>query len=248
MQNKSNEQWESFILGFFNSSFAFNNDAFNLLRKNNIYDKFITQKENFASFSKVRMIEHICIAYFRKLDDIDNKDSLLRKIILNGDKNDINSIVDFVWRQKEYFKPKKDNYVKKLWEIIVDCLPYEKFSNDRESCNVIVKLLSFLSVIEIVDKEVVRYIEFSIKYCNESNLPFFIISDLTVLFKIESNRENILTILDMFIKRNILFLYQEKEVKNFVKQLHEYNLGYASRICNAYLERGYNFLSDLCKK
>ena len=247
MQNKNEKQWNTFIHGYFNSNYRFNSDVFILLRENGIYDKILTNRDVFNKFNHITMNEHICIAYFRKLEDIKNENSLIRRIILGGDKDDIHNIKDLIWRQKEYFKTIDDGDVKKLWSLIVDCLSQKIEDNNTEYDNVITELLSFLSVIKTIDEEVLRCIEFSVSHSTENNLPFFIIPDLTELFNTDSNKNNILTIMNMLITRNILILYREEAMRKFVEMIYQYNQECASRISNAYLERGYHFLSDFCK-
>jgi hypothetical protein len=248
MKNKNIEQWNTFIHGYFNSNYNFNSDIYILLRENGIYEKVMADQEIFSKFNRLKMNEHACIAYFRKLEDIKNENSLIRQIILAGDKDDIHYIKDIIWRQREYLKTIDDGDVKNLWMLIVDTLSQKLIDNNTEFDNVIAELLSFLSVIKTIDKKVLICVEFSIKHSTENNLPFFIIPDLTELFIIDLNKDNILKIMDMLITRNILVLYREKEIKKLVEMIYQYNQEYASRISNAYLERGYYFLSDFVKK
>jgi hypothetical protein len=246
MQNKETEQWNAFIYGYFNSNYEFNSDIYVLLRENNVYKKFMANQDNFTKFNRIKMVEYACIAYFRKIEDIENENSLIKYIICTSNKNDIHTINDFIWGQSEYFKTIDDCDVKKLWSIIVACLSNNNFDNDMEYDNIIAELLSFLSVIKTVDKEVIRCIEFSVSHSRENNLPFYIIPDLTELFSKDSNRDNVLIIMDMLISRDILILYQEEEMRKFVEMICQYNREFASRIINAYLNRGFHFLSDLC--
>jgi len=248
MQNKNTEQWNTFIHGYFNSNYNFNSEIYILLRKNGIYEKVMANQEIFSNFNRLRMNEHACIAYFRKLEDIKNENSLIRRIIFGGDKDDIHNIKDIIWRQREYLKTIDDGDVKNLWILIVDSLSQKIIDNDTEYDNVIAELLSFLSVIKTIDEDILVCVEFSIKHSTENNLPFFIIPDLTELFNIDSNKDNILKIMNMLLTRDILVLYREEEMVKFVEMIYQYNQEYALRISNAYLERGYYFLSDFCKK
>jgi hypothetical protein len=248
LSNKNDEQWDAFLTGYLFNVSRFNIKLHSLFIEHGIYQKVLS-RESLNESCHERIAQYACIAYFNNVDNVESDNSLLRLLIINEKQKYLEYIIDFIWRQRKYFQEKQDGKIKILWVAIVNNLSEHIFIQSKERDEVYAYLLLFLSTIKILDSDIIRCVEFSIKHATENNMPF-ILENIIFLFKEEAdeNKKSVCIIMDMFIEQNVLFLYQDKEVYTLVELIFQYDKKCASRICMAYKTRGYDYLMDLYRK
>jgi len=248
LSKKTDEQWNAFITGYLYNVSQFYEKLHSWFKINDIYKKILLI-EPINEFCYERITVFANIAYFNDIDNIEENNSLIKILFDLNKHNCIKYIYDFVWRQKKYLRGKYDCKIIKLWKKVIDYLSNNTVDKKIKNNDIYSGLFSFLSAITLLDSDVIECVKISIEFISENDLFDPILDDLIELYnERDENKKAICEIMNLFINKNTLFLYQDKKVISLVELIYKNDKECASRICMAYKDRGYDFLMDLYKK
>ncbi|HAO05770.1 MAG TPA: hypothetical protein DCQ50_02045 [Chryseobacterium sp.] len=136
------KEWLAFLSGFAFSNPPFNKDIYHLFYPH--YERAIKNDFPIKGLYDHGIIRHIVAFYFWGFEDLE-KEGLLLMLINKGNHTNILELVNFVWRQEEYFRGLNRSEVKNFEKIIFNlwsflASKYENAKGEKEQ-----KVLSGLS-------------------------------------------------------------------------------------------------------
>jgi hypothetical protein len=248
LSKNTDEQLNAFFTGYLYNVSQLNKELHLWFKENGIYKKILSIEQiNEYCYEKIAVFANI--AYFNDIDNIEEDNSLIRMYLDFNKQNCIKYISDFVWRQKKNLRCKYDCKTIKLWKKVIDYLSNNSIAKKNKNNDIYSGLLSFLSAISLLDSDVIECVKFSIEFISENDLFGPVLEDLIELYnERDENKKAVCEIMNLFINKDILFLYQDKKVISLVKLILKDDKQCASRICMAYKNRGHDFLMDTYKK
>ncbi|GAV23531.1 SIR2 family protein [Carboxydothermus pertinax] len=239
---KDNEtHWEAALTGYLSYSSKVYKDLYFLLRKNEHYTKALKTEFTDSNITE-RLVQHICIAYLEDWENIEDKESLISQLIENKNINQLLAIESFFWMLRDKLIDKIKTKVKPLWKNLYELVRQNEEKPDFQE--LISNLSEWLSLIDEIDDEIYEWLRLSAKYVDrEFNTPTFVEYLLKHAPKTPTKVGKIF--LEM-LNANIYPDYKNEYIREIVRVLYNKNeREIADRICNLYLEKGFDFLKDI---
>ena len=236
-------QWESAFTGYLFYSRVYKEIYF-LLSKNEHYVKALEidfQDENITK----QLVHHICISFIEDWEKLDDKNSLISRLIENNNVNQISEIVSFFWMWQDRLTNKIKSKVKPLWKVLFEMVSQNE--KKQEYQKIISNLSKWLYLIDEIDDEVKQWLMLSARYIEKyHNTSFFV----EYLYKhVEKTPEKVGRIYLEILNYEIYPFYKKEDIKGIVQILYEKEQKeFADKICNKYGEKGFYFLRDIYEK
>lgn len=243
--------WEAFMDGYLSTGKVYD-ELYELMiphYKRGITYDFKNKHDN------EHLVQHLALEYLRGKEDINNPESLLRKVLDAWNMGKILDVINFFWSNQKHFEDGKTKSQKNVGKII-NCWKWfydnkyktkliEDISNDdKKILSVMGKLAIFLPHI---NEEYSQWLLLSAPYINENyNSSFFV----EYLDKFNDSQSMVYTgkILLKMLEHSIPDFRQD-HIRSIVDKL--YNHGQkanADDICNIYGMNGYEFLRNTYEK
>ena len=256
------KHWEAFMEGYLLGSRLYDS-LYQLMKPHYLKAIEYDFKERHAN---ERLVEHISLQYLHGKENIDNPESLFRRLIHRWNARQIEKMIGFFWMQRDYLgesmetKPKavKPFEIQQMTERIVRFWKWvyenkykgrqahELNEEDKQILSDLSKLTVFLSKI---DSENFEWLIASAPHVHIGfDSPFFIkyLDNLK-----DRDRETTKYVGELFLKMldNFTPEYDQKHIRSIVEYLYQSGeKEKADRICNIYGPRGFDFLRDLYEK
>ena len=213
------------------------------LKAYNHYDYSLSIKFSSRHINE-KIAQHICIAYNEGIENLEDNDSLILKLLNSDDTDKINTVISFFWMQRESITEKIRSKIKPLWRKLFTIVQ-EKISQD-EYKKIAGSLVKWLSIIESIDDEIYSWLNFSVKYLkNDFSLPFFI---EYLLLHLEKTPEYVGNLLLATIQSGFYPDYKREDIIQIVDFLFNNYSAIAIKICNLYQVKGIYFLRETFEK
>jgi hypothetical protein len=199
------------------------------------------------------LVQHVAIGYLSEHEDINNPNSLFRKVLDYWKPDQILTIVSFFWSHQKYIGDEKEEgkaIVKRIiscWKWIYDNIYKNKTDindDDKKILSALGRLTIFLPTI---DEHISQWLWLAAPYANESYNSSFFVEYLDKFNDTESLRyvgKIFLEMLNYFIPD-----FDKEHIRSVVEKLYtNQNKEDADKICNIYGMKGYEFLRDLYEK
>lgn len=246
---KGSKYWEAFIDGYLSIGRVYD-DFYDLMRPHYQYSVDYDFKEK---RDNEHLVQHIALGYLKKHESISEKESLFKQILDKFNYDQIEDIIGFFWMQRGYLREQTetDEDIRKriieFWGWV-----YKKYKGKESLKEKDKKILSNAAKLTIIlpkiDDENFEWLKLSAPYVHINFKSSFFIEYLDKLKDkgdyVESARyigEIFLIMLDKFTPD-----YDQKHIRSIVEFLYKSNAEEnASKICNIYGSRGYEFLRDI---
>lgn len=234
--SKDNEiHWKAVFTGYLYGASTVYKETYDLLSNHNHYDKAL--KTAFEDeHTGERLVQHICIGYIEEWEKLDDKNSLLRKLIDKQDSEQLSEIVSFFWmlRDKTIDKTK----IKPLWNVLFEIASQN--IDKPEYQNILSNLSKWLSLIDEIDDEIFEWLKLSAKYVEINHNTSFFVESLAKY--VDKEPEKVGKLYVEMLNSNIYPNYQDDVIKAIVETLYKKGQKeIADRICNRYGEEGFHF-------
>lgn len=233
--------WRAAFTGYlFNSSTVYTKLYF-LLRENGHYAKGLGTHFSDHHIEE-RLVQHICLGYIEEWEKLDDDKSLITKLIKNRNVDQLSAIVSFFWMQRDKLTDKIKVKVKPLWKTLFYILSENEENTEYQK--VIANLSEWLSLIDEIDEQTLEWLKLSVKYQTDYGASFFI---ECLLKHVEKTPAEVGEIYLEILKTGVYHpTYKEEDIQMIVRVLYEQNQKEtADRICNLYLEKGFDFLRTI---
>lgn len=238
---ESNEHWKAAFTGYLFYAFQVYEEIYFLLRERGHYEKAILENFEDRHISE-RLVQHICIGYIEGWEKLEDKNSLISKLLVNSDPKRISEIIRYFKTQKGELTEKVSSKIKPLWESLYNILSDKEENKDYQV--VASSLSSWISLIDRIDEQTFEWLKFSAR--NLSSIPFFF-EDLAIHAQ-KTPYEVGEIYLEILNSGNYPY-YKEKTMQEIVQILYEKDQKeIADRICTLYGSNGYDFLAGIYKK
>lgn len=236
--------WEAFMEGYLLGGRVYI-DIYKLMKSH--YEKALNYQFT-GEDSSNRTVQHICIGYLSDVDDINDTNSLFRKILDKWKTDQIKEIIRFFWSQRDYKQEK--NLADKIiafWRWVYEnkyCYKQENDldSDDKEILFELPKLTVFLPEINSENFEWLK------KSARSTWADPFFIEYLNNL-KDKGQSINYLGAVYLEILKNATPDFKQEDIKSIVEFLYQQGKKEdANKICNIYGSRGYEFLRKLYER
>lgn len=217
---------------------------YKLLSKKGDYDKALNANFN-EDYISERLAQHICIAYFEDWEDLENSNSLIYKLINNANPIQVKALINFLWSQRGFVSSKKENKIKPLWTKLFAKLKDNE--NEETYQQLLVQLSSWLEIVDIIDENIFEWLKASIKYFKNNKEPYSFIENL--LKHSEQTPEFVAKLFLELLNNDIYPTYPEDDILKIIDVLNNKGLKQdAIKICNLYLQKGFDFVKPTYEK
>jgi len=241
---ESDIHWKAAFIGYLFYSKICENIYF-LLRKNGHYDKAL-QTEFCDADSAHYLVQHICIGCIEGWEKLDDNTSLISQMLKKQNVNQLSEIVRFFWMQRNKPAEKIQVIIKPLWKKMFELLL--KIQEKPEYQNVISDLSKWLSLIDEIDDDVLKWLKLSAKYTQSDvvDMSFFI---EYLLKQATMTPEKVGEIYLEVLNANVYPIYKMENIQKIVQILYEQDQKeIADKICNIYGEKGIDLLRPIYEK
>jgi len=250
---KGEENWGSFMQGYLFIGRIYR-DIYNLMKDHYEFALSYNFKSNVY---REQLIQHISLAYLISLESLKSP-SLFNKLMEKFDSDDINQIIWFFWRQKDYLKEdnEKNKQIKKrildFWQFVYDKLKEKREEHlsekEKEILSNIVKLTVFLPELS---EPYTDWLKLSTKFIKNAGTFSVFLNDVEKFIKIGDRIETAKIIGELLLNVKP-FTYPKDKIKSFIKYLCETDDGevkkIAKDICEKYIKSEIFFLKEVCEK
>ncbi len=242
------DPWEALMTGYLYRNRKLYKEIYNILNEYHQYEKMISYDFKHEN-AKNQFVRHVIIAYIEGWDDINDKSSLVSKMLDGIDIAFYQTIGHFIWASRENLKkdPIKIDKIKSLWiDLNKHLKAKESDPKEKETTAIEQSATSFLDWLvyfDRIDKDLLPAVQFSAKYIKHGRSGFNFLENIN---RFVSAQPDVVGELFISIIGSDNFLsYRDEDVKTLVEKL--YAMGqkeYADTICNKYGEKGAYFLKD----
>lgn len=239
----SSNNWENAFSGYLFTSNKIYGAIYDLFKNKEYYDRAL--RTDFANNEvNESLVNHICIAFIFDREKLEDKNSLIIKLINNKNINKLKEIIRFFLMQKkenyELAKEKSNELWKYIFNIVFqDPEYYKEFIAEIPSW-----IISFDEHQELInDDEIFDYFLTSLKYISQHNYDI-----IPYLFSfLNKSPKDVSKIFIEMINNETAPKYRyHDEIKAIVQVLYDKDLREeANKISNYYGEKGDYFLKDL---
>ncbi|MCK4241164.1 MAG: hypothetical protein KAX30_06040, partial [Candidatus Atribacteria bacterium] len=237
--------WKAAFTGYLSYSSRIYKEIYLLLRENKHYDKAV--KTDFQDeHITVRLVQHICISYIEGWEMLDDRNSLICKLIENKNATQLSEIVNFFWMLRDKLTDKIKAKVKPLWGELFEIVSQNIEKPEHQK--VISELSKWLSLIDEIDDETLEWLKLSVKHIGgfAIDTSFFV---EYLLKHAPTEPEKVGEIYLEMLRSDIYPDYKKEDRVSIVQILYEKgHKRLADRICNMYGAKGYDFLRELYEK
>ena len=235
--------WKATFTGYLHYTAGLYEDIYFLLRKNGHYSKAL--KADFVDYETEHVVQHICIGYLRGWEELDDPKSLISKLLDKEKNEELYEIVHYLWMQRDTKAEVLKEKIKPLWKKLFEIL--SKYEGNQKYAKTIADLYLWLTLIDEIDDDVLRWMEFSVKHIKASYEVLFIVEYL--LKHVVKTPENVGKMYLMMLNKNIYPDYKKGDIQKLVQILYDQGrTEIASQISNSYLTKGYEFLRGIPEK
>ncbi len=252
---EDNEQhWKGAFTSYLFFARVIYKSIYTLLKESGHYERALTTVPFDSSFTE-QLVQHICIAYLQGWESLEDKNSLIYRLIEKSNVEQLNAIVNYfslLSRRRENIANIADKVkllLRRLYDIAI------KREQELEYQKLLAKLSNVVFLINRIDKEILEWLKISIKHFNDSSKAFPPLEILEyMLGKVKGNPKEIASIFLYLTKKGIYFTYKKEDVQKLVETLYEKGeKETANMICNLYgiMFSQYgneNFLFEIYKK
>ncbi len=251
------EIWEAFMEGYFAIGRIYK-EVYELMKEHYEASLEFSFKNK---LSEEMLIEHLSLAYLIGLESLEPP-SLFNKLIKKFNSDDINQIIWFFWRQKDYLKEddERTTQIKKkildFWQFVYDKL-YNKFkqkgeeSLSEEEKEILSNLIKLAVFVPELTEPYKQWLKFSAKFIKDPVTFSFFLEYLEKFMEIEDRIEIAKNIGEILSKAPV-FTYPKDKIEAFIKYLCETGdeevKSIAKYICEEYMKSGIFFLKEVCEK
>lgn len=201
------------------------------------------------------LVQHIALGYLLGNEDINNPDSLFRKVLDVWNREQILDVVSFFWSNQKYIDDDKEES-REIVDKIISCWKWiydnrykikpetDIGADDKKILSAMGKLTIFLPHI---NSEYSNWLLLAAPFTNEEYHSSFIIEYLDKY----DDQESIGYLGKIFLKMLEHFItdFRQEHIRSIVEKLYiNQNKDAADNICNIYGMKGYEFLRDLYEK
>jgi hypothetical protein len=236
------KHWEAAFTGYLFYCSKIDKRIYFLLREKGHYKKAIQTKFGDNHINE-RLVQHICIGYIEGWEKLNDKESLIFQLLEEPDPQRISEIIRYFETQNNEITEKVSSKIKPLWNLLYNILSSNEGNKDYQV--VASDLLSWVSLIDYIDPEILEWIKFSVR--NLDSVPDFI-EDLVI--HAQKTPSEVGKIYIEMLKNGKYPYYHEDETKEIVRILYENGQKeIADRIYNCFELKGYGgFLREIYKE
>ena len=237
-------RWKAAFTGYLFYPKVYENIYF-LLRKNDHYDKAL-QTEFCDTDVAQCLVQHICIGYIEEWEKLDDNTSLISQMLKNQKVNQLSEFIRFFWIQRNKLTEKIQVKIKPLWKEMFELL--SKTQEKPEYQKIISNLSKWLSLIEEIDGEALKWLKLSAKYTQADvvDTSFFVEYLLKHATKTPAKVGEIY--LEM-LSAEVYPVYKKENVQKIVQILYEQGQKEsADKICDMYGTKGIDILRTIYEK
>ena len=232
--------WQAAFSGYLYNSRIYA-DLYSLLKENGHYQKALNT--DFADSEIPRgLVEHICTGWIEDSETLNDKTSLIYRLINSDNPNLLSHLVHFFWRQRDNLSVKIKAKVRPTWRALFEALSQK---NDIEKYEeVLSKLSGWVALVDTIDSEVLKWLKMSTQHIRGLTDSAFFVEDL--LPHATKTPAEVGDIFLEMLSHNIYPYHDQKHIQGIVRVL--YNTEHkkvADRICNLYGAAGFDFLRSL---
>jgi len=233
--------WKSAFTGYLSYSNTVYVKIYSLLRLNGHYLKALNTEFKDPHVTE-HLVQHICIGYMEGLENLNDETSLINQILSNWNPKHVIELIRFLkWFNKDSTPDKKEKIIA-LWRIIIS-----KGSSDLENADnieILSELNDWISLIDVLNGETQGWLVCSAKYVSSHDFTFIdqLIKHAEITPKYAGE------IFLSMLSGGHFFHYNKEKIIQFVTILFGKKEETAVRICNRYLEAGFDFLVPLQKE
>lgn len=252
IENK--ELWEAFMEGYLFGKEVYK-ELYKLMSKNYEYAINYLFKD---SYSTELLVKHISIGYLREIENINDENSLFRKLLDKWKVSQVISIINYFWMQEKEYKKEKNQSIKNkeiakiidFWRWIFENKYKGKQENeltndDKKILSELCKLTVFLPEINSENFEMVKM---SARYVDVNYHSSFFIRYLNEL-KDKGQSVEFIGKIYLEMLKNSTPDFRQEDIKSIVEFLYQKGKKEeADKICNIYGSRGYEFLRPIFDK
>ena len=233
--------WKAAIEGYLTTYNTVYKELYNLIKASKHYMAAINAEYKKKDIRKA-LVQHICIGYLAGWENINDDDSLIRKIVEQIKVEDYNEIINTVWRLKEHVTEEQKALLKPLWAKIIESITSNVVrSSFREP---LVNITRWLEYYDAIDEATYKTLEISV---NEISSGY----ELNELFKglekcVDNTPNRVGKLILLTIDNKAFPEYHEKEIISLVESLYKNGENeIADEICNRYGENQRYYLRSL---
>lgn len=214
------------------------------MKEHNHYEKGLKTNFNDKGINE-RLIKHVCIGYLNGEESLEEKTSLIVKLLDKQEIKSLEYVIEFILTSKnENIDTNIKLRIKELWVKLI--LVLENNSEYEEAQKLLFELCQWIYFIDVLDEDVVMWVKKYIKNCRHNYETYWIIKGLLKHGIKEPNK-----VADIYLVmiENEIYPRYEDEIRMLVTMFYNNGLKkQAGEICNSYLSKGMKFLQDIYYK
>ncbi|MBU5301007.1 SIR2 family protein [Clostridium sporogenes] len=235
--------WQAAMESYLGYS-KFELETYRLIKNHSHYEKGLITNFNHKGINE-RMIQHVCIGYLNGEESLEEKTSLIVKLLDKQEIKSLEHVIEFILTSKnENIDTNIKLRIKELWRKLIFVL--ENNSEYEEAQKLLFELCKWINLIDVLDEDVVMWVKKYIKNCRHNYETYWIIKGLLKHGIKEPNK-----VADIYLVmiENEIYPRYENEIRMLVTMFYNNGLKkQADEICNSYLSKGIKFLQDIyCK-
>jgi len=239
---KNNERhWRAAFSGYLSHPTVYN-EFYDVLRQRAHYEKALAASIR-PNALRERLAHHICFAYLRDAEKLDDPSSMIRKLIDAWDVETIDDIIMFFWMQRKDSKPSDTAKAVAFWKTVA--AHYEqKTALSIEDKKMLSRLARLSLYLNSIDADALGLLKLTAKYADRDYETPILVENLDRLA--DNSPRNVGEVFLEMLNNDVFPDYERKHITSAVDKIYragEYDLG--KSICNMYLQRGYEFLREM---
>lgn len=232
--------WAAAFTGYMFNSRIYE-DLYLLVKQHGNYDKALLTDFTDTDVTD-RLVTHICTGWIEDNETINDNDSLIFQLIYCDKPTLLSNLVHFFWRQRDKLPEKMKAKVRPTWRALYESLTQK--TNIAEYQDVLSRLSGWVALVDKIDEEVTKWLEFSLKHIKVFSDSAFFVEDL--LPHVSETPTEVGNIYLEMLFQNVYPSYNQEHIQEIIRILYKSeHKDVADRICNLYGEAGFDFLRSL---
>ena len=241
---KNEDRWQAAFSGYLLSP-QIDQSLYKLIKANGHYRKALNTDS--ADKQRVRtLVNHICIGWIKEWETLGDEESLIYQLVNSKNPDFLSALVHFFFRHRSNLSEKAKSKVKPAWGALFEVLSQN--SGVAEYQPILGSLSEWLSLIDVIDAEVLKWVKLSIKYVDRSPQPVNLEAFIQALLKNASKMPEEVGEIYLGIPENLLSRLWPgiPEITQTVEILYNrQHKKIADAVCNRFGEVGLDFLKEL---